>query len=291
MCLVPSFTPLLFSDDSRLGLSGAAGDNGGTTLPRLPSCCQQHSPCGGPSPGHLSLSHSHSSCLQASSQQVSSSQHGHGSPHHFLHHVHHPAPQHPGTLPFQEPSCPIERPSALPAPCAGVGSSNSSSSSNTAHYHDQVLGLLLHVQFVLVSFSCPSLLKTSFCPQQTLPVDLSNSSVRSNGNSGASFHGSTSAFDPCCPVSTSRPPTFVSQATPGPSQPAVVDSFSSPMVAQGGPQTQPQQPCRHYMHPSCEYIVKEEISNEWNNYCICFSYRILKHTLMRFHWVDIVYTQ
>lgn len=215
-------TRIATEDDSRLGLSGAAGDNGGTTLPRLPSCCQQHSPCGGPSPGHLSLSHSHSSCLQASSQQVSSSQHGHGSPHHFLHHVHHPAPQHPGTLPFQEPSCPIERPSALPAPCAGVGSSNSSSSSNTAHYHDQ----------------------------QTLPVDLSNSSVRSNGNSGASFHGSTSAFDPCCPVSTSRPPTFVSQATPGPSQPAVVDSFSSPMVAQGGPQTQPQQPCRHYMHPS-----------------------------------------
>lgn len=90
-------------------------------------------------------------------------------------------------------------------------------------------------------------------PQQTLPVDLSNSGVRSGGNSGASFHGSTSAFDPCCPGSTSRPPAYVSQATPGPSQPAVVDSFSSSMVAQPQPQTQPQQPCRHYMHPSCEY--------------------------------------
>ncbi|XP_034726381.1 E3 ubiquitin-protein ligase Arkadia isoform X2 [Etheostoma cragini] len=210
-------------DDSRPGLSGT-GENAGTAMPRLPSCCQQHSPCGGPSPGHLSLSHSHSSCLQASSsQQTSGSQHGHshGNAHHFIHHVHHPAPQPPGTLPFQEPSCPMERPSALPASCTGVSSSSNSSSSNTAHYHDQ----------------------------QTLPVDLSNSSVRSGGNNGASFHGSTSAFDPCCPGSTSRPPAYVSQATPGPSQPAVVDSFSSSMVAQPQPQTQPQ-PCRHYMHPS-----------------------------------------
>ncbi|XP_037342160.1 E3 ubiquitin-protein ligase Arkadia isoform X3 [Pungitius pungitius] len=211
------------ADDSRPGLSGAADT--GTAMPRLPSCCQQHSPCGGPSPGHLSLSHSHSSCLQvSSSQHTSGLQHGHGNAHHFIHHVHHPAPQPPGTLPFKEPSCPVERPTALPASCAGVSSSNSSSSSsnnNTAHYHDQ----------------------------QTLPVDLSNSSVRAAGNNGASFHGSTSAFDPCCPGSTSRPPAFVSQATPGPSQPAVVESFSSSMVAQPQPQTQPQ-PCRHYMHPS-----------------------------------------
>ncbi|KAM4744587.1 E3 ubiquitin-protein ligase Arkadia isoform 2-T2 [Anableps anableps] len=204
-------------DDNRPGLSGTGGENSGTAMPRLPSCCQQHSPCSGPSPGHMSLSHSHSSCLQASSsQQTASSQHSHSNTHHFVHHIHHPAPQPPGTLPFQEPSCPVERPSALPAPCAGV--SNSSSSSNAAHYHDQ----------------------------QTLPVDLSNSSVRGSGTGGASFHGSTSAFDPCCPGSSSRPPAYVSHATPGPSQPAVVDSFSSSMVAQ--PQTQPQ-PCRHYMHP------------------------------------------
>ncbi|XP_070757887.1 E3 ubiquitin-protein ligase Arkadia isoform X2 [Enoplosus armatus] len=206
-------------DDGRPGLSGTAGENAGTAMPRLPSCCQQHSPCGGPSPSHLSLSHSHSSCLQASSsQQTSGSQHGHGHGHSNAHHfIHHPAP-----LPFQEPSCPVERPSALPAPCAVVSSSsNNSSSSNTGLYHDQ----------------------------QTLPVDLSNSSVRSGVNNGASFHGSTSAFDPCCPGSTSRPPAYVSQATPGPSQPAVVDSFSSSMVAQPQPQTQPQ-PCRHYMHPS-----------------------------------------
>ncbi|XP_060894708.1 E3 ubiquitin-protein ligase Arkadia isoform X2 [Labrus mixtus] len=215
-------------DDSRQGLSGTAGENTGTAMPRLPSCCQQHSPCGGPSPGHVSLSHSHSSCLQASSsQQTGGTQHSHAhshshsSAHHFIHHVHHPAPQPPGTLPFQEPSCPVERPTALPAPCAVVSSSTNNSSSNAGHYHDQ----------------------------QTLPVDLSNSSIRSTGNSGASFHGSNSAFDPCCPGSTSRPPTYVSQATPGPSQPAVVDSFSSSMVAQPQPQTQPQ-PCRHYMHPS-----------------------------------------
>uniref|UniRef100_A0A8C3AV57 RING-type E3 ubiquitin transferase n=1 Tax=Cyclopterus lumpus TaxID=8103 RepID=A0A8C3AV57_CYCLU len=208
-------------DDSRPGLSGTAGENAGTAMPRLPSCCQQHSPCGGPSPGHLSLSHSHSSCLQvSSSQQTGGSQHGHShsNAHHFIHHVHHPAPQPPGTLPFQEPSCPVERPSALPASCAGV----------------------IHPSYNFCS---------TFLPQQTLPVDLSNSSVRSGGNNGASFHGSTSAFDPCCPGSTSRPPTYVSQATPGPSQPAVVESFSSSMVAQPQPQTQPQ-PCRHYMHPS-----------------------------------------
>ncbi|XP_011608593.2 E3 ubiquitin-protein ligase Arkadia isoform X1 [Takifugu rubripes] len=216
-------------DDNRPSLSAAAGENAGTAMPRLPSCCQQHSPCGRPSPGHLSLSHSHSSCMQASSsQQTSGSQHSHShvhshsNTHHFIHHVHHPAPQPPGTLPFQESSCTVERPTALPATCAGVGSGNiSTSGNNTGHYHDQ----------------------------QTLPVDLSSSSIRSGGNGGASFHGSTSAFDPCCPGSTSRPPPYVSQAIPGPSQPAVVDSFSSSVVAQPQPQTQPQ-PCRHYMHPS-----------------------------------------
>lgn len=93
---------------------------------------------------------------------------------------------------------------------------------------------------------------SAFLPQQTLPVDLSNSSIRSGGNGGASFHGSNSAFDPCCPGSTSRPPAYVPQATPGPSQPAVVDSFSSSMVAQPQPQTQPQ-PCRHYLQPPCKY--------------------------------------
>ncbi|XP_077447605.1 E3 ubiquitin-protein ligase Arkadia isoform X4 [Stigmatopora argus] len=203
------------ADERRPGLSGPA-ENAGTAMPRLPSCCQQHSPCGRPSPGHLSLSHTHSSCMQASSAQANGSQHGHGNAHHFVLHVHHPTPQPPGTLPFQESSCAVDRPNALPAPC-GVSGGAGAGGNNAAHFHDQ----------------------------QTLPVDLSNSSVRS---SGASFHGSTSAFDPCCPGSTSRPPAYVSQATPGPSQPAAVDSFSNDMVAQ--PQTQLQQPCRHYIHPS-----------------------------------------
>ncbi|XP_053720614.1 E3 ubiquitin-protein ligase Arkadia isoform X1 [Synchiropus splendidus] len=205
-------------DDSRPGLPGTPGESSGTALPRLPSCCQQHSPCGRPSPSHLTLGHSHSNCMQASSsQQTSNAQHsrGHSSGRRFLHHIHQPAPQPPGTLPFQESGCAVERPSALPASCAGLGSSG-----NSSHYHDQ----------------------------QTLPVDLSSSSIRSSGSSGASFHGSTSAFDPCCPGSTSRPSPFASQATPGTSQTAAVDSFSSPLVAQ--PQTQPQQPCRHYMHPT-----------------------------------------
>ncbi|XP_067104749.1 E3 ubiquitin-protein ligase Arkadia isoform X2 [Osmerus mordax] len=194
-------------DESRRSL---AGDGGGTAMPRLPSCCPQHSPCSGPSQAHVSLGHPHSSCLQATSQQQGS-QHGHA--HHFHHHHHHPPPP-PPSLPFPEPSCPLERPTALPAPCGGV----SSSSGNGNQYHDQ-----------------------------TLPVDLSSSGVRASGGS-AGFHG-TSAFDPCCPGSTSRPTAYISQAAPGPSQPSVVESFSSAMVAQPHPQPQLSS-CRHFMHPT-----------------------------------------
>ncbi|KAG7274271.1 hypothetical protein CRUP_037198 [Coryphaenoides rupestris] len=178
-------------------------------MPRLPSCCQQHSPCGGPASAHLYLSHSHhSSCSQASSsQQTGGSQHGHahGPGHHFLHHLHHPTPQPAGSLAFQEPSCP-----------------------------------------------------------QTLPVDLSSNSVRGSGGGPGGFHGSNSAFDPCCPGSASRPAPFASQVAPGPSgssggssggggggggggQPGVVDSFSASMLGPGQPQLSS---CRHYMHPS-----------------------------------------
>ncbi|XP_055755620.1 E3 ubiquitin-protein ligase Arkadia-like isoform X1 [Salvelinus fontinalis] len=221
-------------DESRQGSSGVAGESGGAAMPRLPSCCPQHSPCGGPSPGHMTLGHS--SCLQAQpSQQPGSQQHSHA--HHFHHHHHH-MPQHPPppTLPFPEPSCPLERPTALPAPCRGGGISSSSST----QYHDQ----------------------------QTLPVDLSNSGLRSGGGSGAgSFHG-TSAFDPCCPGSTSRPTAYNSQnATgPGPSQPsAVVDSFSSAMVAQ--PQPQPQlSTCRHFMHPSYAPLARS-LHHQPSNTC------------------------
>ncbi|XP_064869160.1 E3 ubiquitin-protein ligase Arkadia-like isoform X3 [Oncorhynchus nerka] len=221
-------------DESRRASSGVAGESGGAAMPRLPSCCPQHSPCGGPSPGHMTLGHS--SCLQAQpSQQPGSQQHSHA--HHFHHHHHH-MPQHqpPPTLPFPESSCPLERPTALPAPCRGGGISSSSST----QYHDQ----------------------------QTLPVDLSNSGLRSGGGSGAgSFHG-TSAFDPCCPGSTSRPAAYNSQnATgPGPSQPStVVDSFSSAMVAQ--PQPQPQlSTCRHFMHPSYAPLARS-LHHQPSNTC------------------------
>ncbi|XP_064869159.1 E3 ubiquitin-protein ligase Arkadia-like isoform X2 [Oncorhynchus nerka] len=220
-------------DESRRASSGVAGESGGAAMPRLPSCCPQHSPCGGPSPGHMTLGHS--SCLQAQpSQQPGSQQHSHA--HHFHHHHHH-MPQHqpPPTLPFPESSCPLERPTALPAPCRGGGISSSSST----QYHDQ-----------------------------TLPVDLSNSGLRSGGGSGAgSFHG-TSAFDPCCPGSTSRPAAYNSQnATgPGPSQPStVVDSFSSAMVAQ--PQPQPQlSTCRHFMHPSYAPLARS-LHHQPSNTC------------------------
>ncbi|KAK0141967.1 E3 ubiquitin-protein ligase Arkadia [Merluccius polli] len=209
--------------EGRRGLSSTVGEGGGgAAMPRLPSCCQQHSPCGGPASAHLSLSHSHhSSCSQASSsQQAGGSQHGHGPAHHFLHHLHHPTPQPAGSLGFQEPSCPVERPTPLPAPCAGAN--HNSGAGGTGHYHDQ----------------------------QNLPVDLSNSGVRGSGSGPNGFHGSNSAFDPCCPGSTSRPTTFASQAAPGPSsssQPGVVDSFSSSMLGPAQPQLSS---CRHYMHPS-----------------------------------------
>uniref|UniRef100_A0AAY4DE53 RING-type E3 ubiquitin transferase n=1 Tax=Denticeps clupeoides TaxID=299321 RepID=A0AAY4DE53_9TELE len=196
-----AFSPL---DESRRGSS--AGESGGVAMPRLPSCCPQHSPCSGSSPGHMSVAHTHS-------------QHTHAHPHHFHHHHHHHAPTSLPPLPFPEPSCPLERPPTLPPPCSGVVSS----SSNSAQYHDQ-----------------------------TLPVDLSSSSsaVRSgvvSSSGGSGFH-STSAFDPCCPGSTSRPSAYPPQAAPGLSQPSAVDGFNPAMVAQ--PQPQPQlSSCRHYIHP------------------------------------------
>ncbi|KAG2470661.1 E3 ubiquitin-protein ligase Arkadia isoform X2 [Polypterus senegalus] len=133
-------------DDTRRGL---AAENAGTAMPRLPSCCPQHSPCSGATPGHSSVGHGHSSCLQQQQQHTHS--------HHYQHHHHHhhhgghatgPPPQ----IPYPESNCPLERSSTVQAPC---GPSNNSSSSQ---YHDQ-----------------------------TLPVDLSNSGIRNHG--GSSFHG------------------------------------------------------------------------------------------------------
>ncbi|XP_016140875.1 E3 ubiquitin-protein ligase Arkadia-like isoform X1 [Sinocyclocheilus grahami] len=209
---VPGPNTTATEDDRRRRISG---ENGGVAMPRLPSCCPQHSPCSGPSSGHLSMGHTHSGCMQGgttqqSGPQHSGSQHSHGHLHHFHHH-HHTTPV-PPSLTFPESSCPLERPTAIPAPCGGVSSSN--------QYHDQ----------------------------QTLPVDLSSSAVRSSGSSSTGFHG-TSAFDPCCPGSASRPPAYVSQAAPGPSQQTVADSFSSAIVAQPQPQPPQLSSCRHYMHP------------------------------------------
>ncbi|XP_016357563.1 E3 ubiquitin-protein ligase Arkadia isoform X2 [Sinocyclocheilus anshuiensis] len=208
---VPGPNTTATEDDSRRSMSG---ENGGVAMPRLPSCCPQHSPCSGPSSGHLSMGHTHSGCMQGgttqqSGPQHSGSQHSHGHLHHFHHH-HHTTPV-PPSLTFPESSCPLERPTAMPAPCGRVSSSN--------QYHDQ-----------------------------TLPVDLSSSAVRSSGSSSTGFHG-TSAFDPCCPGSASRPPAYVSQAAPGPSQQTVADSFSSAIVAQPQPQPPQLSSCRHYMHP------------------------------------------
>lgn len=152
-------------DESRRITSGAAAEPGPPAMPRLPSCCPQHSPCGGPAQSLHSLAHGHSGCFQ---------QHSHHFQHHHHHHHHPPHPAVPASPPFSEPVCPVERPPPVQAPCGG---SNSSSTS----YHEQ----------------------------QALPVDLSSSGIRSHGSGG--FHGA-SAFDPCCPVSSSRAAIFGHQA-------------------------------------------------------------------------------
>ncbi|XP_048649197.1 E3 ubiquitin-protein ligase Arkadia [Marmota marmota marmota] len=192
-------------DDSRRTTSSAVTETGPPAMPRLPSCCPQHSPCGGSSQNHHALGHPHTSCFQ---------QHGH----HFQHHHHHhhtPHPAVPVSPSFSDPTCPVERPPQVQAPCGANSSSGTS-------YHDQ----------------------------QALPVDLSNSGIRSHGSGG--FHGA-SAFDPCCPVSSSRAAIFGHQAAAAaPSQPLSIDGYGSSMVAQPQPQPPPQpslSSCRHYMPP------------------------------------------
>ncbi|XP_060030411.1 E3 ubiquitin-protein ligase Arkadia isoform X4 [Erinaceus europaeus] len=192
-------------NDSRRSAPSAVTETGPPAMPRLPSCCPQHSPCGGSSQSHHALGHPHTSCFQQHS-------------HHFQHHHHHhhtPHPVVPASPSFSEPTCPVERPPQVQAPCGASSSSGTS-------YHDQ----------------------------QALPVDLSNSGIRSHGSGG--FHGA-SAFDPCCPVSSSRTAIFGHQATAAaPSQPLSIDGYGSGMVAQSQPQPPPQaslSSCRHYMPP------------------------------------------
>uniref|UniRef100_UPI00398E8E2C E3 ubiquitin-protein ligase Arkadia isoform X3 n=1 Tax=Pristiophorus japonicus TaxID=55135 RepID=UPI00398E8E2C len=186
-------------DDVRRVGSSAVPEAGPGAMPRLPSCCPQHSPCGGSLQGHNSLGHPHPSCLQ---------QHNHQ----FQHHpgVHSAVP--PSMPSFPESNCPLERPAVVPAPCGANANAG-------GQYHDQ-----------------------------TLPVDLSSGAVRSHGS--GSFHG-PSAFDPCCPGSSSRTAAYGAQATAGTSQPVVVEGYSPGMVGQAQGQPQPSlASCRHYMHPT-----------------------------------------
>ncbi|XP_042327308.1 E3 ubiquitin-protein ligase Arkadia isoform X2 [Sceloporus undulatus] len=192
-------------DDARGNTSSTTLESGPPAMPRLPSCCPQHSPCNGSNGGTSSqnlhvLGHPHASCFQ---------QHGHHFQHHHHHH-HNPHTSVPLSPSFSESSCPVERPPPMPAPGAPSSSSGST-------YHDQAL-----------------------------PVDLSSSGIRNHGS--GSFHGA-SAFDPCCPGSSSRTAIYGHQAGTTPSQPIAIDGYSANMVSQ----PQPPAPaslssCRHYMH-------------------------------------------
>lgn len=130
--IVLCFLLLLLQDDSRRTASSAVTETGPPAMPRLPSCCPQHSPCGGSSQNHHALGHPHTSCFQ---------QHGH----HFQHHHHHhhtPHPAVPVSPSYSDPpTCPVERPPQVPAPCGANSSSGTS-------YHDQVCG----IWWVLLSF-------------------------------------------------------------------------------------------------------------------------------------------
>lgn len=90
-----------------------------------------------------------------------------------------------------------------------------------------------------------------FMLQQALPVDLSNTGIRSHGS--VSFH-STSAFDPCCPGSSSRSSVYGHQSTASTVQTLAIDGYGPSMVAQA--QAPPQtslSSCRHFMHAPCRY--------------------------------------
>ncbi|XP_069480481.1 E3 ubiquitin-protein ligase Arkadia isoform X4 [Ambystoma mexicanum] len=185
-------------DIHRIG-STTTLENGPPAMPRLPSCCPQHSPCSSSSQNPHVLGHPHASCFQ------------HHFQHQHLHHHHHTShPAVPLSPQFSDSNCPVERPPPVSAPCGA--------SSTTG---------------------------TGYLDQQALPVDLSNNGVRSSG-----YHGA-SAFDPCCPGSTSRATVYGHQGGVVPTQPIAIDGYGSSMVAQPQPQPPPQaalSSCRHYMH-------------------------------------------
>ncbi|XP_040198708.1 E3 ubiquitin-protein ligase Arkadia isoform X1 [Rana temporaria] len=193
-----SSTTSITSDETRT--TGTSTDSGPPALPRLPSCCPEHSPCGGSSQNTHVMGHPHSSCYPS---------HSHHFPHH--HHHHHHPPTVPLSPSFSESLCPVERNAPAPPPCG----STSGSSSN---YHDP----------------------------QALPVDLSNNGIRSHGN--VSFH-SASAFDPCCPGSSSRSTVYGHQSSVSTAQTMAIDGFGPGLVAQTQPPSQTTlSSCRHYMH-------------------------------------------
>lgn len=107
------------ADDTRGNSSNHTLEPGPPAMPRLPSCCPQHSPCSVSSQNQHILVPPHASCFQ---------QHGH----HFQHHHHHHSPHTgvPLSPPFSDSSCPVDRPPLVPAP------GGPSSSTGTA-FHDQ----------------------------------------------------------------------------------------------------------------------------------------------------------
>ncbi|XP_068131633.1 E3 ubiquitin-protein ligase Arkadia isoform X6 [Hyperolius riggenbachi] len=183
-------------DDTRT--TGTSTDSGPPALPRLPSCCPEHSPCGGSSQNPHVLGHS--SCYPS---------HSHHFPHHHHHHHHPTVPISPS---FSESHCPVERNAPVPPPCGTTSSSSST-------FHDP----------------------------QALPVDLSNNGIRNHGS--VSFH-STSAFDPCCPGSSTRATVYGHQSTASTAPTMTIDGYSPGMVAQTQPPPQTSlSSCRHFMHP------------------------------------------
>ncbi|XP_053573506.1 E3 ubiquitin-protein ligase Arkadia isoform X2 [Bombina bombina] len=108
------------ADDTSRTSSGTAVDGGPPAMPRLPTCCPQHSPCGGSSQNHHALGHAHSSCFQP---------HSHHFPHHHHHHHHSSHPAVSLSPSFTDPHCPVERNATVPPPCGAASSSGTS-------YHD-----------------------------------------------------------------------------------------------------------------------------------------------------------
>ncbi|XP_075064176.1 E3 ubiquitin-protein ligase Arkadia isoform X2 [Mixophyes fleayi] len=200
----------LTADDPRRTM-GSAADAGPPAMPRLPSCCPEHSPCGGSSQNPHVPGHAHSSCYPP---------HSHHFPHHHHHHHHGSHPTVPlSPPPFPDSHCPVERNAPVPPPCGATSSSSTT-------YHDP----------------------------QALPVDLSNNGIRSHGSVG--FH-STSAFDPCCPGSSSRSTVYGHQSTASTAQTIAIDGFGPSMVAQAQPPPQTSlSSCRHYMHASYASLTR-----------------------------------